>query len=59
MLKIRLVGTKEETAKAVNLLRELEKLRLLEVSDYYANRGDSLLGRVYVDADIIETQIKN
>lgn len=56
MIKIRLVGTKDETARAVGILRKSEELRLLEVSGYYANRDGSLLGRVYVDADILEKQ---
>lgn len=54
MMKIRLVGTKEETEKAVKALQASESFRILEISDFYANRNGSLLGRVYVDTDIRE-----
>ena len=53
-MKIRLVGTKEETEKAVKALQASESFRILEISDFYANRNGSLLGRVYVDTDIRE-----
>lgn len=59
MIKIRLVGTKDEISKAVSILRESKDFFLLEVSDYYANRNNSFLGRVYVDADILEKPKNN
>lgn len=59
MIKIRLVGTKDETARAIDILRKSEELRLLEVSDYYTNKDGSLLGRMYVDADILEKRKNN
>lgn len=46
-MKIRLMGTPDECAAAVDALRAAFDLH--EVSGFYPNRGDSKLGRVYVD----------
>ncbi|MEV5720646.1 hypothetical protein AB0L41_42845 [Amycolatopsis mediterranei] len=49
-MKIRIMGTRAETDDAVKVLRLAFDVR--EVSDFYPNRrGDSQLGRVYVDAN--------
>jgi hypothetical protein len=47
-VKIRITGTRGETDAAVDALRGV--LDVLEVSGFYPNRGDSQLGRVYVEA---------
>jgi hypothetical protein len=47
-MKIRITGTRPETEDAVKVLRLA--FDVLEVSDFRPNRGDSRLGRVYVDA---------
>lgn len=47
-MKLRIMGTMEETSKAVATLRIA--FAVLEVSTWYPNRGDSKLGRVYVEA---------
>lgn len=49
-MKIRIMGTKAETDAAVSTLRIAFEVR--EVSSFYPNRGDSTLGRVYVDAEV-------
>ncbi|MEV5718481.1 hypothetical protein AB0L41_31730 [Amycolatopsis mediterranei] len=48
-MKIRIMGTRAETDDAVAVLRLA--FDVLEVSDFRANRGDSQLGRVYVEAN--------
>ena len=49
-MKIRIMGTRPETEDAVKVLRLA--FDVLEVSDFYPNRrGDSRLGRVYVDTN--------
>lgn len=47
-MKIRIMGTRAETEDAVKVLRLA--FDVLEVSDFRPNRGDSRLGRVYVEA---------
>jgi hypothetical protein len=47
-MKIRLEGTTAETATAVESLKL--GFEVQEVSRFYGNRGDSILGRVYVTA---------
>ncbi len=49
-MKIRLSGTAAECAAAVDLLRLVEGIEVVEVSGSYANRGDSRLQRVYIEA---------
>ncbi len=47
-MKIRLMGLEDELAHVVNTLRIAFDVH--EVSGFYPNRGDSKLGRVYVEA---------
>lgn len=46
-MKIRLMGTPQEIEAVQNGLAK--GLEILEVSAFYPNRGDSKLGRVYVE----------
>lgn len=48
-MKLRMTGTAPECAAAVAALAAGFVLR--EVSDFYPNRGTTVLGRVYVDAE--------
>jgi hypothetical protein len=47
-VKIRVSGTPDECTDAVVVLRKAFEVH--EASGFYANRGDSRLGRVYVEA---------
>lgn len=48
-MRIRLTGTREECAAAVDALGAVLIVR--EVSEFYPNRGSSSLGRVYLDTE--------
>ena len=48
-VRIRITGTREETAATIDALAGVIELR--EVSGFYPNRDSSLLGRVYLDAE--------
>ncbi|WP_219420429.1 hypothetical protein [Pseudonocardia nigra] len=48
-MKLRLIGTEAECAAAIVALAAGFELR--EVSGFYPNRGATVLGRVYVDAE--------
>lgn len=52
-MKIRLMGSQEECAAAVDALRGNPGLAILEVSAPYPNRRDSRQVRVYVEAQIV------
>ncbi|HEV2377579.1 MAG TPA: hypothetical protein VGS19_36120 [Streptosporangiaceae bacterium] len=49
-MKIRIMGLPSEVDQAVNALRSLDMLDLVEVSDPYPNRGHSRMARVYIEA---------
>jgi hypothetical protein len=49
-MKIRIMGTEAEASKAAELIAEV--LRVQEISEPYANRGNSALVRVYVTAEL-------
>lgn len=49
-MNIRLHGTKEECVYAVNALMIAPGVRLVSVSEPHADRGASVLVRVYVEA---------
>lgn len=48
-MKLRITGTHAECTATVTALSGVLAVR--EISDFYPNRGSSLLGRVYIDAD--------
>jgi hypothetical protein len=48
-VNIRLTGTADEVDATVELLKQVLDVR--EVSRFYPNRGDSKLGRRYIEAD--------
>jgi hypothetical protein len=48
-VRLRLTGTERECTEAVHALAAAFEVR--EVSSFYPNRGGSLLGRIYVDAE--------
>ena len=48
-MKIRLMGTADECAAGVEVIRSSGRFDVVEVSAAYPNRGDSQLVRVYVE----------
>jgi hypothetical protein len=50
-MKLRLTGTRNECQLLANALpaRLADLAEVVEVSDFYTNRGASVLGRVYVE----------
>ncbi|MCI2421546.1 hypothetical protein MOQ72_29335 [Saccharopolyspora sp. K220] len=58
-MKIRITGTRAETQRAAADIKTMlhtfqspVRYHVREVSDFYPNRGNSELGRVYLDVDI-------
>lgn len=54
-MNIRLIGTKEEIALAVKILKASKGMHVLSVSRHYANRGNSEWYRVYVKVEMVST----
>ncbi|MET8756846.1 DUF3970 family protein [Lentzea sp. NPDC004782] len=54
-MKIRLEGTPQEIEQAVTALREVFEVQ--EVSGFYKNRGQSVLGRVYVTVQLLARRV--
>lgn len=56
-IKMRLSGTQEDLDKWVMFLRKVESranlIRILEVSEYYKNRGESVLYRCYAEIELL------
>ena len=49
MLKIRLMGTKNDIKWFEKILKRNPKIKLLEFSDVYPNKGTKRFHRVYVE----------
>lgn len=49
MLKVRLMGTKNDIKWFEKILKRNPKIELLEFSDFYANKGTNKYYRVYVE----------
>ena len=49
VLKIRLMGTKNDIKWFVRILRRLSKVAVTEVSDTYPNKGTNKFYRTYVE----------
>jgi hypothetical protein len=49
-MKIRLMGLPAEIDQAINALRDLSDLDVVQVDGPYPNRGDSRMVRVYIEA---------
>ena len=54
MLKIRLMGTKNDIRWFEKILRRHPKVEVLEFSDMYTNKGTSKYYRVYVEVQKCE-----
>lgn len=55
-MQIRLMGTADECAETVMVLRGSRDLDVVEVSEPQPNRGHSAQVRVYVEARLIELE---
>ena len=56
MLKIRLMGTKNDIKWFEKILKRNPKIKLLEFSDLYANKGTNKYYRVY--AEVKKSNVK-
>ena len=54
MLKIRLMGTKSDIAWFQKILRRSKKIEVLEVSDFYSNKGTKNYYRAYAQVKKVD-----
>ena len=55
MLKIRLMGTKSDIAWFQRLMKNHLQIRVLEISDLYANKGTTRYYRCYMEINTRKT----
>lgn len=52
MIKIRLMGKNEDMQWIINnIICHIKDIEIMEVSDFYANRGNSEYGRIYMEVE--------
>ena len=59
MLKIRLMGTKSDITWFQKILRKSKKIEVLEVSDFYSNKGTKNYYRAYAQVKKVDLKKDN
>ena len=51
MVKIRLMGKKEDMHEMIKKLYQIKDIEIMEISDFYSNKGTSKYGRIYMEVE--------
>ena len=51
MVKIRLLGKKEDMHAMIKRIYQNEDVQVIETSDFYMNKGTSKYGRIYTEVE--------
>lgn len=51
MVKIRLMGKKEDMHEMIKKLYQIKDVEIMEISDFYTNKGTSKYGRIYMEVE--------
>ena len=51
MVKIRLLGKKEDMHAMIKRIYQIEDVQVIETSDFYMNKGTSKYGRIYTEVE--------
>ena len=51
MVKIRLMGKKEDMHAMIKRIYQIEDVKVIETSDFYMNKGTSKYGRIYMEVE--------
>lgn len=52
MIRIRLMGKNEDMQWMINnIIYHIKDIEVMEISDFYANRGNSEYGRIYMEVE--------
>lgn len=51
MIKIRLMGKKEDVHEMIKRIYQIKGIEVMELSDFYTNKGTSKYGRIYMEVE--------
>ena len=51
MIKIRLMGKKEDMHEVRKKIYQIKDIEVMELSDFYNNKGTSKYGRIYMEVE--------
>lgn len=51
MVKIRLMGKKEDMHEMIKRIYHIKDIEVMEMSDFYTNKGTSKYGRIYMEIE--------
>ena len=54
MVKIRLMGKKEDMHAMIKRIYQIEDVQVIETSDFFMNKGTSKYGRIYMEVEKIK-----
>ena len=54
MIKIRLVGKKEDMHDMIKRIYQIKGIEVMELSDFYTNKGTSKYGRIYMEVEQVK-----
>ena len=54
MLKIRLMGKKEDMHDMIKRIYQIKGIEVMELSDFYTNKGTSKYGRIYMEVEQVK-----
>lgn len=54
MIKIRLMGKKENMHDMIKRIYQIKGIEVMELSDFYTNKGTSKYGRIYMEVEQVK-----
>ena len=54
MIKIRLMGKKEDMHDMIKRIYQIKGSEVMELSDFYTNKGTSKYGRIYMEVEQVK-----
>lgn len=54
MIKIRLMGKKEDMHDTIKRIYQIKGIEVMELSDFYTNKGTSKYGRIYMEVEQVK-----
>lgn len=51
MIKIKLMGKKEDMHDMIKRIYQIKGIEVMELSDFYTNKGTSKYGRIYMEVE--------
>lgn len=54
MIKIRLMGKKEDMHDMIKRIYQINGIEVMELSDFYTNKGTSKYGRIYMEVEQVK-----